>query len=68
MAHVQYIQLHHNQNKGFLNIQAEMFDYNLLILILAWSGMLLSMESFTILIMTVSQYTIYNISKYIEQV
>lgn len=43
-----------------------MFDYNLLILILAWSGMLLSMESFTILIMTVSQYTIYNISKYIE--
>lgn len=68
MAHVQYIQLQHNQNKGFLNIQAEMFDYNLLILILAWSGMLLSMESFTILIMTVSQYTIYNISKYIEQV
>lgn len=41
MAHVQYIQLHYNQNKSVLNTYAEMFDCNLLILILAWSEMLL---------------------------
>lgn len=44
--------------------QAEMFDYNLFILF--WVECHCSMESCIILFMTSSQYTIYNISKYIE--
>lgn len=44
--------------------QAEMFDYNLFILFGVECHC--SMESCIILFMTSSQYTIYNISKYIE--
>lgn len=71
MAHVKYIHLHYkktNKQKSAPNTQAEMFDYNLFILILAWSGMLLFYGKLYCIIMTSSQYTIYNISKYIEQV